>query len=289
MRPREMETSGFVSPLRWICALALVGLLAFGNVAGAQRSKKKKGGFSRGSVQGGARVQPVDPDPRGPGDPRGPADPRGALDPRGVRDPRGVADPRGRADPRGPYDPRGRYDPRGPYDPRHYGWHDDWEDWWDDDDAPVGAILLLGVVIGAVIASLPDDNEPVSSAGQTYHYSNGVYYQQAPSGSGYTVVQAPVGATVSSLPPSAENVYVGDEVYVYANGAFYQKNPAQEEERPTYTVIGPPFGAAVSSLPEGSETTTVGGQQYFVYAGTYYRPFYSGGDVVYVVADNPNV
>ena len=52
-------------------------------------------------------------------------------------------------------------------------------------------------------------------------------------------------------------------------------------------VVEPPVGAIVPTLPDGAEQKTVGGADYFVYAGTYYQPFYSGSNVVYMVAEDP--
>jgi hypothetical protein len=165
--------------------------------------------------------------------------------------------------------------------------HDDWDD--DDDDWAVPLALVGGVLLGAMIANIPDDSETVYAQGQPYYYSNGNYYQPAPSGSGYQAVAAPTGAAVQELPPQTVNVNVeGDKNYYYSNGAFYEESAAQgEAENPEYTVVAPPMGAMVPDLPDGTEKRSVNDATYFVYGDTWYKPFYSGDEVVYKVVEAP--
>ncbi len=47
-----------------------------------------------------------------------------------------------------------------------------------------------GLVLGAVLASLPQEHTTVVVAGSPYYYCNGVYYQACPSG--YMIVNPPV-------------------------------------------------------------------------------------------------
>ena len=47
------------------------------------------------------------------------------------------------------------------------------------------------------------------------------------------------------------------------------------------------MGAKVDYIPDGASSQTVDDVVYFVYNDVYYRPFYSGSDVVYIVAENP--
>ena len=143
--------------------------------------------------------------------------------------------------------------------------------------------------IGAAIASIPEQHETVIVNNKTYYYSDGVYYQDAPSGSGYQVAEAPQGAAVQQLPEQTVNVNVsnGDTVQ-YANGAYYEEKPPEKEGAdPSYEVIDPPVGATVPYVPEGAETKTIGGTEYFISGNTYYKAFYSGSDVVYMVSPPP--
>jgi hypothetical protein len=43
----------------------------------------------------------------------------------------------------------------------------------------------------------------------------------------------------------------------------------------------------VDYVPDGASSETVDGVTYFVYNDTYYRTFYSGSEVVYIVAEKP--
>jgi hypothetical protein len=138
-----------------------------------------------------------------------------------------------------------------------------------------------------VVASLPPRREVIVVSGSTYYYADGVYYAQAPSG--YEVVPAPVGAVVEHPPQNVTNVYVDGREYGYDQGTYYEPQPPGDEEgaAPTYEVIAPPVGATVPSLPEGAEKRDVEGNTYFFYTETFYKPFYSGSDVVYMVAADP--
>ena len=48
-----------------------------------------------------------------------------------------------------------------------------------------------------------------------------------------------------------------------------------------------PVGAQVDYVPDGAASKTIDGVTYFVHNDTYYRPYYSGSDVVYIVAERP--
>lgn len=65
---------------------------------------------------------------------------------------------------------------------------------WDyhrhhDRGGPVG-FFGVGLVLGAILASLPQEHTTVVVAGTPYYYCNGVYYQTCPGG--YMVVNPPV-------------------------------------------------------------------------------------------------
>ena len=126
-------------------------------------------------------------------------------------------------------------------------------------------------------------------SGAPYYYSGGVYYGQAPSGSGYQVVQAPAGAEVQQLPDQTINVNVKGDTYQYSNGAYYkEKPPEQKDGKPSYEVVKPPEGATVQQIPKDAKKEKIGGDDYFVYGTTYYKPFYSGSSVVYMVVAKPD-
>ena len=101
-------------------------------------------------------------------------------------------------------------------------------------------------------------------------------------------VLSPPVVLLPRAPWPVANVYVNDQEYGYSNGAYYDVQASAEEGGdPTFEVVAPPVGASVNSLPDGSSSETVDGTAYFVYADTYYKPFYSGSDVVYMVAEKP--
>ena len=167
----------------------------------------------------------------------------------------------------------------------HWGGSSYWgHSYWGSGDE--GAAFFAGMLLGAVIASLPPKTQTVVVAGSPYYYANGVYYVQ--SGSQYTVVPAPVGATVAHPPAQVTNVYVNDQDLGYSNGAYYeQQPPAKEGGDPTYKVVAPPIGATVQTLPKDAKKSTIGGIDYYVYAETYYQVFHSGSSVVYMVVKDP--
>jgi hypothetical protein len=84
------------------------------------------------------------------------------------------------------------------------------------------------------------------------------------------------------------NVTVNDQSYGYSEGAYYQvQEPEEEGGDPTFKTVEAPIGAKVDYVPDGASSRTIDGVVYFVYNDVYYRPFYSGSDVVYVVAEKP--
>jgi hypothetical protein len=48
------------------------------------------------------------------------------------------------------------------------------------------------------------------------------------------------------------------------------------------------IGERVTVLPAEASRVVVSGQAYYVAGGVYYMPFYYGGDITYVVVENPN-
>jgi len=48
------------------------------------------------------------------------------------------------------------------------------------------------------------------------------------------------------------------------------------------------IGDRVTALPAGANRVVVSGQNYYVVGGVYYMPFYYGGDITYVVVEDPN-
>ena len=146
--------------------------------------------------------------------------------------------------------------------------------------------LSAGMVIGAAVASVPKTTQTVYVQGAPYYYANGVYYQPAPSGSGYVVVQAPPGASLPSLPPSAVSVQANGQSYEYLNGIFYQGGYTSSGQY-GYTVVQAPIGATVNSLPQGAQSQVVNGAKFFTYGSTWFRAFYSGNETVYMVVQNP--
>ena len=67
--------------------------------------------------------------------------------------------------------------------------------------------------VGFVIATMAATAIIVTVASQQYHYDQGVYY--VASGSGYTVVPAPVGATITTLPPGSQTVVINETTNNY--------------------------------------------------------------------------
>jgi hypothetical protein len=129
---------------------------------------------------------------------------------------------------------------------------------------------------GFFVATLATTAIIVSVNNQKYHYDNGVYYVQ--SGSGYTVVQAPVGATVTTLPPASQTVVINETTNNYYYGGTYY-----EKSEKGYTVVPPTAGTVVESLPEGGEEVKVGDQTYVKVGDTYYQPMQQDGKNMYEV------
>ena len=123
------------------------------------------------------------------------------------------------------------------------------EDVWDartdiwDDDRPAGAGLLMGLMIGAAVASVPKGSQPVQASGSQagsptyYDPKTGAYYSQqpppgapppaqgaAPPQGGYYVVPAPIGGSLSKLPEGAAALRVEGDLFFYQNGTFYYYN-----------------------------------------------------------------
>lgn len=144
-----------------------------------------------------------------------------------------------------------------PYVP-YRGWGPAWH--------PLG-FLVTTLAVTAIVVSV---NE------QKYHYDQGVYYSQQPSGS-YSVVPAPLGAVVSSLPSGYSVANVDGVSYYYYNGAFYTRSGS------SYTVVAPPQGAVIGKLPEGAKEVTIDGNKYVEYNGTYYQPVSQNGQNSYEV------
>ena len=67
-----------------------------------------------------------------------------------------------------------------------------------------GSSFAAGMLLGAMVASIPRQHQVVYVSGSPYYYSNGVYYVQ--SGSQYQVVPAPTGAVVDQPPAQTTNV-----------------------------------------------------------------------------------
>ena len=42
------------------------------------------------------------------------------------------------------------------------------------------------------------------------------------------------------------------------------------------------------TLPNGAVSQTVNGVTYYSFGGAFYQPFYSGGQVIYKIVNNPN-
>jgi hypothetical protein len=118
----------------------------------------------------------------------------------------------------------------------------------------------------------------VSVENQKYHYDQGIYYVQ--SGSGYTVVQAPVGATITTLPPNTQTVTVTETTNnYYYGGTYYEKSDKG------YTVVPPTAGCVVESLPEGGVETKIGEVTYVKVGETYYQPIEKNGKNMYEVVE----
>ncbi|MFZ4770637.1 MAG: DUF6515 family protein [Ferruginibacter sp.] len=131
---------------------------------------------------------------------------------------------------------------------------------------------------GFFVAAIATTAIIVSIENQQYHYDQGIYYVQ--SGSGYTVVQAPVGATITTLPPNTQTVVVTETTNnYYYGGTYYEKSDKG------YTVVPPTAGCVVESLPEGGEETKIGDVTYVKVGETYYQPIEKNGKNMYEVVE----
>ena len=131
---------------------------------------------------------------------------------------------------------------------------------------------------GFVVATLAVTAIVISVENQQYHYDQGVYYVQ--SGSGYSVVQAPVGATITTLPSNSQTVVVNETTNnYYYGGTYYEKSDGG------YTVVPPTAGTIVENLPEGAEEVKVGDVTYVKYGETYYQPIEKDGKNMYEVVN----
>lgn len=131
---------------------------------------------------------------------------------------------------------------------------------------------------GFVVATLATTAIIVSINNAQYHYDQGVYYVE--SGSGYTVVQAPVGATIKVLPDNTETVAVTETTNnYYYGGTYYEKVPEG------FTVVPPTAGTVVENLPEGAEEVKIGDQTYVKFGETYYTPVKKDGKDMYEVVE----
>ncbi len=81
---------------------------------------------------------------------------------------------------------------------------------------------------------LPTQVDPVSVAGRTYYYADGMYYER--DAADYTIVPPPVGAVVGDLPPEYAEITVSGTKYSSYNGVFYKKSGDG------YEVTAPPRG-----------------------------------------------
>jgi hypothetical protein len=150
------------------------------------------------------------------------------------------------------------------YHPYHYHpyrpfyWGPVWHPW---------GFFITTLAVTAIVISVNN---------QQYHYDQGVYYVQ--SGTGYTVVQAPVGATITTLPTGSQTVVVNETTNnYYYGGSYYEKSEKG------YTVVAPTAGTIVESLPEGGEEVKIGDQTYVKLGETYYQPTIKDGKNVYEV------
>jgi len=131
---------------------------------------------------------------------------------------------------------------------------------------------------GFFIATMAATAMIITVANQQYHYDQGVYY--VASGSGYTVVPAPVGATVVTLPPETQKVVINETTNnYYYGGTYYEKTDKG------YTVVPPTAGTVVENLPEGGKEVKIGEVTYVKLGETYYQPITQNGKNMYEVVD----
>lgn len=128
-----------------------------------------------------------------------------------------------------------------------------------------------GFFIGAMAATAIS----INVANAAFMYDQGVFY--APSGGGFTVVEAPVGAAIVMLPRGYSSVVSTNGTYYYFGGTFYMQQDGN------YLVIPPPPGAIITQLPSGAKQVKQDGQTYMKYNGTLYQPVLSNGVDAYQV------
>lgn len=94
------------------------------------------------------------------------------------------------------------------------------------------AALIIGIVIGTIISTLPDKHTSVSP---NHYFADGVFYRD--SSHGYEIITAPIGVWVDQIPAKHKVVrYQGRDHFEY-QGTWYQfdqgKKQYQVVTRPT--------------------------------------------------------
>lgn len=84
-----------------------------------------------------------------------------------------------------------------------------------------GDLNYYNAVPVPVVAAVPDDLEEVVVDGQTYFYSEGVFYQQQ--GDQLVTIGAVVGAVVDYLPPGYQIVMADGVNYFVWGGVYYER------------------------------------------------------------------
>jgi hypothetical protein len=130
---------------------------------------------------------------------------------------------------------------------------------------------------GTVAATLPPNSAKVEVAGETYHYSRGLFYKDL--AGKYLVVPAPVGAVVDALPEGTGGAsYEGNfETYSYYFGTFFA------EENGKFKVVAPPPGTLVGYIPDGYNESEVEETREYEFGSITYRPAFYGNETVYEV------
>jgi hypothetical protein len=87
------------------------------------------------------------------------------------------------------------------------------------------AAIGTSIAIGTMLARPPAAAVPMTLAGSSYYYHDGVYYTRVMSSGevAYQVVEAPAGAIISSLPAGCTTVNVGGMPYSKCGTTHYQK------------------------------------------------------------------
>jgi len=112
-------------------------------------------------------------------------------------------------------------------------------------------------------------------------------YAEGPRGG--QAVETPRGGEAAQGPQGTEAVEGprGNEAAEGPRGGEAMQGPGGDT-----AVRGPQgnvaVGDRVTALPAESNRVIVSGQTYYVAGGVYYMPFYYGGDITYVVVENPN-